>query len=476
MTTGARTLAPPFSRLFADWSAAEYAFDLLRLTTELLHIDSPHDPRLAVILSTTSLHLDVGGWPIIEFERPGQISLALLTSHVYLDSHFQGQPYATKADEPAICRYTLPFEHLRPFPADLQETYRLTVEFIAQKFANWKRPATWQHHQPDVAAAIFDADHRERLLTIGLPDDTLRYERHFTAFKPAIGEEVAEYEVSGENNMSLDQLAAETHFEPATLQRWLRAIERKKQAILYGPPGTGKTFLAKHLAKYLTAGGEGLVEMVQFHPAYAYEDFIQGLRPQLDDAGRLRYQMIPGRFLTFCQRAKERGQPCVLIIDEINRANLSSVFGELMYLLEYRRQTVKLATTGEEFTIPDEVRLIGTMNTADRSIALVDHALRRRFAFISLQPNFEVLRRYHHTTTDFNLAGLINLLTRLNRTINDPHYEVGITFFLVDHLVDHIADIWHMEIEPYLEELFFNQPQKVNQFRWDQIKGEVLLP
>ncbi len=113
------------------------------------------------------------------------------------------------------------------------------------------------------------------------------------------------------------------------------------------------------------------------------------------------------------------------------------------------------------------------MNTADRSIALVDHALRRRFAFLSLKPNYEVLKSYHENT-GFNVSGLINILRKLNLQIADPHYEVGITFFLLEDIFDQIEDVWRMEIEPYLEEYFFDQPEKVGEFRWGKISNQIL--
>ncbi len=113
----------------------------------------------------------------------------------------------------------------------------------------------------------------------------------------------------------------------------MRAIERKGQVILYGPPGTGKTYLAEHLARHLIGGGDGFRELVQFHPAYSYEDFIQGIRPQARPEGGLDFRLVPGRFLEFCDAARDRTGRCVLIIDEINRADLARVFGELMYLL-----------------------------------------------------------------------------------------------------------------------------------------------
>jgi 5-methylcytosine-specific restriction protein B len=284
----------------------------------------------------------------------------------------------------------------------------------------------------------------------------------------------AEQKIGYRNSLyPLPQLAEDTGFDEAELERWVRAIERKGQAILYGPPGTGKTFMAEKLAAHLVGGGDGFVELVQFHPTYAYEDFIQGIRPQ-SEGDHLSYPVVPGRFLEFCWEAHQRHGRCVLIIDEINRANLSRVFGELMYLLEYRDRDIPLAGGGL-FKIPANVRLIGTMNTADRSIALVDHALRRRFAFITLYPNYELLRRYHQRRqTGFPVEGLIETLTSLNRQIGDRHYEVGVTFFLRLHLAEEIEDIWRMEIEPYLEEYFFDRPENVESFRWDKVKSRIL--
>lgn len=271
---------------------------------------------------------------------------------------------------------------------------------------------------------------------------------------------------------SLDDFSAKTHIDPEELRRWVRAVERKKQAVFYGPPGTGKTFVAERMARHLIGGTDGFFEVVQFHPAYSYEDFMQGLRPTATAQGSLQFKMEQGRFLSFCARAQSRKGPCVLIIDEINRANLARVFGELMYLLEYREMSVPLAGGGC-LRIPDNVRLIGTMNTADRSIALVDHALRRRFAFIPLYPQYDVLRKFHGSE-DLDPEPLIQLLQRVNRAIGDRHYEVGISFFLQRSLTSNLEDIWRMEIEPYLEEYFFDQPTKVDEFRWDKVASQVM--
>ena len=289
---------------------------------------------------------------------------------------------------------------------------------------------------------------------------------------PAILEYVGgpEGEVDVNPEYGITQCSEDTGVAEETLRRWVRAIERKGQAILYGPPGTGKTHLARHLARHLIGGTDGFSDLVQFHPAYAYEDFMQGIRPQSRD-GVLTYPVVPGRFLEFCRKARKRGGPCVLIVDEINRANLSRVFGELMYLLEYREHGVPLAGGGA-FEIPKNVRILGTMNTADRSIALVDHALRRRFAFLALYPDYDLLAKYH-ARTGFPVEGLIEELRGLNGHM-EHNYQVGITFFLHENLAEELEDIWRMEIEPYLEEYFFGQPEKVERYRWDRVKGTVM--
>jgi 5-methylcytosine-specific restriction protein B len=291
----------------------------------------------------------------------------------------------------------------------------------------------------------------------------------------AIGDYLGDEDDAPERHPShpLTVVEHETGIKAGELQRWVDAINRKKQAILYGPPGTGKTFLARHLAQHLVGGGTGECELVQFHPAYAYEDFIQGLRPEATGEGGLRYVLRAGRFLEFCQRARGREGLSVLIIDEINRANLARVFGELMYLLEYRDSEVPLAGGGV-LQIPENVRIIGTMNTADRSIALVDHALRRRFAFIQLQPQLSTLEHYHGAGNPLAVA-LVKLLHQVNEAIDNPYYEVGVSFFLQANLAEHIESIWRMEIEPYLEEYFYNQQGQAEQFRWDSVKAQLGL-
>ncbi len=274
---------------------------------------------------------------------------------------------------------------------------------------------------------------------------------------------------------SITRFSRETGFPRETVEFWRRQLFRKKNVIFQGPPGTGKTFIAEKLANHLVTGTDGKVEMVYFHPNYTYEDFIQGLRPVVENK-ILRYEMEDGIFKRFCEEAEENDtEPYVMMIDEINRAKLSRVFGELMYLLEYRDKEVTLGTGGKKFRIPDNVYLIGTMNTADRSIALVDHALRRRFTFITIPPNYEVLTKYLEKH-DLPAKQVIDTLRTLNHEINDPKFEVGISFFMRSGpaLKKEMRNIWKGEIEPYLREFFYDTPKKLEQFTWEALSTSSL--
>jgi 5-methylcytosine-specific restriction protein B len=281
-------------------------------------------------------------------------------------------------------------------------------------------------------------------------------------------------------------------FKKSEVESWRRAIDRKKQVILYGPPGTGKTFAAKNFGKLVTRGTGGEVEILQLHSSYSYADFIEGIRPVPDGDGNLQYPMIQGRFLDFCEKARNQDDPYVLVLDEINRADLSEVFGELMYLLEYRGDEINLAqkrtrqtatefnhdsadSDQEKFTIPENLLIIGTMNTADRSIALVDFALRRRFAFLPIWPKFEILYNFHEgNDTDVDLDGLVAVIEDIHEAIEDRNFHLGITFFLVENLGVHIEDIWRQEIEPYLEEYFVEDYEQAKKFSWDEVKADIL--
>ncbi|MBK9145174.1 MAG: AAA family ATPase [Candidatus Melainabacteria bacterium] len=270
--------------------------------------------------------------------------------------------------------------------------------------------------------------------------------------------------------ISLDEISAQTGIDIETLTTWTDAIARKRQAILYGPPGTGKTFLADLLARYFCSGGNGVIQMTQLHPSYSYEDFIEGIRPETED-GVILYAWQDGVFKEFCEDCREL-DTSVFIIDEINRADLARVLGECLYLLEYRGEELTLPS-GKQFSIPDNVLVLGTMNTADRSIALVDYAIRRRFAFIKLKPDYELMRTYL-ARQGYDADRLIKVLEEINREINDENLSLGPSYFLVDDLKGRIGEIWKTEIEPYLEECFFDRLDRIERFNWTKLRSKLL--
>ena len=237
-----------------------------------------------------------------------------------------------------------------------------------------------------------------------------------------------------------------------------------RQVIFYGPPGTGKTYLARELARHLT--DDGAVKLVQFHPSYTYEDFFEGYRPAPGEGGSLTFTLHAGPFRDFAEVATANPSTAyILIIDEINRANLAKVFGELYFLLEYRDQSISLQySPGNEFTLPENLFLIGTMNTADRSIARIDTAMRRRFKFVELDPRIPpvqgLLSRWleeHELPPDAAL-----LLDELNARIEDtdPDAAIGPSYLMDERIYQRdngLDRVWQYSIMPLLEDLFFGQ-------------------
>ena len=261
-------------------------------------------------------------------------------------------------------------------------------------------------------------------------------------------------------------------------RRILDAIELRRNLILQGPPGTGKTFIAKRIAWCLIGRKDpSQVELVQFHQSYSYEDFVQGYRPT-ESGG---FSLKNGIFYDFCQRAREKPQESfVFIIDEINRGNLSRIFGELLMLIEADKRGLDYAailTYGskeERFFVPPNVYILGMMNTADRSLALVDYALRRRFAFEELTPAFgtDPFRDYLiEIGLDSSLIDLIDeRMEELNRKIRDDDelgrgFQIGHSFFVPgddDELSDDwFEDVVRTQIQPLLQEYWFDAPAHV---------------
>jgi hypothetical protein len=255
--------------------------------------------------------------------------------------------------------------------------------------------------------------------------------------------------------------STETVEERPFMQQLLRIAKRSRNIILYGPPGTGKTYWVREFSRHF---GDR-TDFVTFHQSFAYEDFIEGWRPKPGDEGAIRYDIQDGIFKQICQRATANpDREYLLVIDEINRANIAKVFGELITLIEDDKRVgmpnelqSTLTYSAEPFGVPKNLYIVGTMNTADRSIALLDIALRRRFTFVSVTPNPELL-------SPVDGLPLSQLLQRLNERIKlllDQDHQIGHSYFMD---VKNVADLrfaWEHRVIPLLQEYFYNDGERL---------------
>ena len=271
----------------------------------------------------------------------------------------------------------------------------------------------------------------------------------------------------------------------ALAKRILAALGRRKNVILQGAPGVGKTFAARRLALGLGAPQNAIHE-VQFHQAYGYEDFIEGFRPT--SAGG--FELRSGRLTLLCEQARGRpGTPHVLIIDEINRGNVSRILGEALVLIEHDKRgdghTLRLAQSGDQFAIPDNVHLIGLMNTADRSLAMVDYAIRRRFSFFTLEPAFEAPGFATSLADNGVTAPMVQRIRQRFEALNaritseaatlGAGYCVGHSYFLgsapAEDEEDWYWDIVGTQVAPLLSEYWADQPAKAEEEIAALLKG-----
>jgi hypothetical protein len=262
------------------------------------------------------------------------------------------------------------------------------------------------------------------------------------------------------------QLAEALHMPVEGLQEVVQLLETRRQIVFYGPPGTGKTFIAKTLARHVVGGDDrSRVQLVQFHPSYAYEDFFEGYRPDVTEAGEATFTLQAGPLARIAADARENSEvPYVLVIDELNRANVAKVFGELYFLLEYRNESMQLQyRPSQSFRLPSNLYIIGTMNTADRSIAMLDAAMRRRFSFVELHPDEApvsgVLESWL-TRNDFPDERAV-LLRALNAAIEDEDRDlrIGPSYLMraEANTDEGLERVWKFDIMPLLEEHYYGR-------------------
>ena len=338
----------------------------------------------------------------------------------------------------------------------IYDTSRSTYKHIRK--VDWQNKGEWEHPGQAVMKTLTNIsaypDYVQKLLALFAEDTS---------------EEVSEQKEIKYPLYSKDDFLNEVYMDEDTYNTLTELLEAKYNVILQGAPGVGKTFAAKRLA-YSIMGQKDTsrVAMVQFHQSYSYEDFIQGYRPSKDG-----FELENGTFYKFCKEAEEDNErPYFFIIDEINRGNLSKILGELMMLIEKdkRGEKIKLLYSNEWFTVPQNVRIIGMMNTADRSLALMDYALRRRFAFFDFTPAFssEGFKNYLAEKNSPKLESLITAVESLNNTISSDEslgdgFRIGHSYFCTD---GEITDEWlksvvGYEVIPLIKEYWFDEPTKV---------------
>lgn len=336
-------------------------------------------------------------------------------------------------------------------------------------------------HYPHVRAVEWDAKgcwHMDEMFAMKTLTDVTDYP-DFVAKIEAFFEDAEEPEDEPEERAveyppySREDFLSEVYMDEGQYDTLVGVLGSKKNIILQGAPGVGKTYVAKRLA-YSIMGMKDVqrVQMVQFHQSYSYEDFIEGYRPS---AGG--FELVKGAFYTFCKRAAEDdGNDYFFIIDEINRGNLSKIFGELFMLIENDKRGVKnklqLLYSRELFHVPANVHIIGMMNTADRSLAMLDYALRRRFAFFDLKPGLatEGFREYRDSLSNPKFDALVQRVEQLNGAIADDEslgegFLIGHSYFCnmePDECDDaKLSAIVEYELIPMLKEYWFDEPIKV---------------
>ena len=341
------------------------------------------------------------------------------------------------------------------------------IEYKYYRKIKWTNIGEWEHPGSAVTKTLTDITPYTEYVS--------KLSDLFSNIDEAVGE-VAEESIS---IYTVDDFLHDVYMDEEQYKVLRTLLLAKKNVILQGAPGVGKTYAAKRLAfSIMGEQDNSRVKMVQFHQSYSYEDFIMGFRPT-----QTCFELKKGVFYEFCRKASEDDRPYFFIIDEINRGNLSKIFGELFMLLENDKRGVELQLlyADEQFSIPGNVYIIGMMNTADRSLAMLDYALRRRFAFFELAPAFNSsgfkARRAKINNTKFDK--LIGTVERLNEAIAEDSslgegFCIGHSYFCTETTINDewLRSVVEYELIPLLKEYWFDEAEKVKE--WSRTLREVL--
>jgi len=333
-------------------------------------------------------------------------------------------------------------------------------EYKNIRTVKWLQISEWEHPGKSVAKRLTDitpyTDYIEKLITIFTPDE--------------LDDVDTQPEVDYPEYSSADFLS-DVYMSEQDYETLVNVLKMKKNIILQGAPGVGKTFTAKRLAySIIGAKNPDRVQMIQFHQSYSYEDFIEGYRPTENG-----FTIKKGSFYKFCKLAEDDDEnDYFFIIDEINRDNLSKIFGELFMLIEKDKRGIELQLlySDENFSVPPNVYIIGMMNTADRSLAMLDYALRRRFSFFTMKPGFNTIgfQTYQDSLKSDAFKKLISCIKQLNSKIAadislGEGFCIGHSYFCgltaKTATVQTLTSIIEYELIPLLKEYWFDEPEKI---------------
>ena len=333
-------------------------------------------------------------------------------------------------------------------------------EYKNIRTVKWLQISEWEHPGKSVAKRLTDitpyTDYIEKLITIFTPDE--------------LDDVDTQPEVDYPEYSSADFLS-DVYMSEQDYETLVNVLKMKKNIILQGAPGVGKTFTAKRLAySIIGAKNPDRVQMIQFHQSYSYEDFIEGYRPTENG-----FTIKKGSFYKFCKLAEDDDEnDYFFIIDEINRGNLSKIFGELFMLIEKDKRGIELQLlySDENFSVPPNVYIIGMMNTADRSLAMLDYALRRRFSFFTMKPGFNTIgfQTYQDSLKSDAFKKLISCIKQLNSKIAadislGEGFCIGHSYFCgltaKTATVQTLTSIIEYELIPLLKEYWFDEPEKI---------------